>query len=161
MVTIQNTGSNTLYGTVTCSGMSVAGTEIAQNKGLNLQIDGMNRLKRIEAGEEVTLNVHVISTTSTEIKNMVLTVPVGTCLEFANERIGNESYSNSSYTYQDIRDDVIYTYFDLEKYGRADFEFKITAAYSGDFTIPAIYAEAMYDDAIRAVYPGAKVKMLK
>ena len=161
MVTIQNTGSNTLYGTVTCSGMSVAGTEFAQNKGISLQFDGMNQLKNIKAGEEVTLRVHVSNTSSTELKNLVLTLPIGTCLEFANERVSDERYSSSTYSYQDIRDDVIYTYFDLSKNSSADFYFKATAAYSGDFTIPAIYAEAMYDNNIRAVYPGTKVKMLK
>jgi uncharacterized protein YfaS (alpha-2-macroglobulin family) len=161
MVTIQNTGSNTLYGTVICSGMSVAGTEFVQNKGISLQVDGINKLKNIKPGEEVSLRVQIANTSSTELKNLVLTVPIGTCLEFANERISNESYSSSTYTYQDIRDDVIYTYFDLNKNGTVTLYFKATAAYSGDFTIPAIYAEAMYDNNIRAVYPGFKVKMLK
>ena len=55
----------------------------------------------------------------------------------------------------------IYTYFDLDRNDSTDFYFKATAAYSGNFTIPAIYAEAMYDYSIRAVYPGIKVKMLK
>ena len=161
ILTVQNTGSNTLYGTVICSGMSIAGNETAQSKGISLQVEGLNSLKNIKAGEEVTLKVHITNTSNTDLKNMVLTLPVGTCLEFANERIANEKYSSSTYTYQDIRDDVIYTYFDLDKNRSTDFYFKATAAYSGDFTVPALYAEAMYDYSIRAVQPGFKVKMLK
>ena len=150
-----------MYGTVNCSGMSTAGFEKAQNMGISMSVDGLNKLKSIKAGDEVSLKVHITNTSKNSIKNLVLAVPVSTCLEFSNERLANQNYSQSTYTYQDIRDDIIYTYFDLEKNKSVDFYFNASVAYTGNVTIPAIYAEAMYDDSIRAVVPGFKVQMIK
>ncbi len=165
MVTVENTGAQTLYGTVTCSGTSSAGEEHSQSMGIQLQTwgfnSGSNSIRNCKAGEEVALRVSVSNTSKRDLKNLVLAIPIGTCLEFTNERVGNESYSDSSFTYQDIRDDIIYTYFDLDKDQERDFTFHVTAACSGNFTVPAIYAESMYDDSIRAVVPGFKVQMLK
>ena len=161
LLSVENKGSSTLYGTVTCSGMSAAGYEKAQNMGLAISVDGINKLKALKSGDEVTLKVHITNTSKNNLKNLVLAVPVATCLEFSNERLANQYYSESTYTYQDIRDDIIYTYFDLDKNSGVDFYFNATAAYTGDITIPAIYAEAMYDNSIRAVIPGFKVQMLK
>ena len=161
LLSVENTGNATLYGTVTCSGMSTAGFEKAQNMGISMSVDGLNKLKSIKAGDEVSLKVHITNTSKNSIKNLVLAVPVSTCLEFSNERLANQNYSQSTYTYQDIRDDIIYTYFDLEKNKSVDFYFNASVAYTGNVTIPAIYAEAMYDDSIRAVVPGFKVQMIK
>ena len=161
LVNIKNTGSTTLYATVSCSGLETPGKEETLNNGITLNVDGWNSLKNIKAGEEVRLRIRIMNNTRKEIKNMVLAVPVGTCLEFANERIANARYT-STYTYQDIRDDVIYTYFDLPNSSyTTDFTFTATAAYSGNFYAPAIHAEAMYDETIKAVTPGFLVEMLK
>ncbi len=164
-VKIENTGTQTLYGTLTCSGISAAGEEHPQNMGITLTTQGFNSgynsIKNCKAGEEISLKIRVANTSKKDLQNLVLAIPIGTCLEFTNERVGNESYSNSSYTYQDIRDDVIYTYFDLKQNQEREFTFGVTAACSGNFTVPAIYAESMYDDSIRAVVPGFRVQMLK
>lgn len=160
MVTIKNTGDTTLYGTVVCSGIALAGTEKAISNGISLTVDGMDKLMRLNSGEEVNMRVHIVNRSRKNLKNLVLTVPAGTCLEYANERVGNSSYTSSSYTYQDIRDDVIYTYFDLAEGSSVDFNFRATVAYSGNYVVPAIYVEAMYDDSIKAVVPGFSVQML-
>lgn len=161
LLTIQNTGTSTLYGTATCSGMSSGGNEKQQNLGITMSVDGLNKLKSIKSGDDISLKVHITNTSKNNIKNLVLAVPVATCLEFSNERLANQYYSDSNYTYQDIRDTIIYTYFDLDRNSSVDFTFNATAAYTGNVTIPAIYAEAMYDDSIRAVVPGFKVQMIK
>ncbi len=161
MINVENTGSSTLYGTVTCKGMSIAGNERQQNIGIVMNISNLDELKTIKSGDEVNLSVNITNTSRKDLTNLVLALPIATGLEFSNERLANENYSDSSYTYQDIRDDIIYTYFDLNKNDSLEFTFKATAAYSGNFTVPAIYAEAMYDDSIRAVIPGFKVQMLK
>ena len=162
LLTIKNTGDSTLYVTVSCSGLETAGKEETINKGISLTVDGLNNVRYIKAGEEVRLRISVKNTSRKEIKNLVLALPTGTCLEFANERLANAGYSAANYTYQDIRDNVIYTYFDLPNSSLAnDFTFTATAAYSGNFYMPAIYVQAMYDDSIKAVVPGFKVQMLK
>lgn len=161
LVTVKNTGTTTLYVTISCSGIETPGKEETVNKGISLKVEGLNDLKYIKAGEEVRLRVRLSNNSRKELKNIVLAIPIGTCLEFANERIANAKYS-SNYTYQDIRDDVIYTYFDLPNNSYStDFTFTATAAYSGNFYVPAIHAEAMYDESIKAISPGFMVEMLK
>ena len=160
-VTIKNNGDITLYGTLICSGIAEAGTERVEASGIELIIDRLDSLKTINPTDEITIKVRVKNNSRKDLKNLVLTTPTGTCLEYANERLSNSSYKASNYTYQDIRDDLIYTYFDLSNGSTADFYFRATAAYSGNFVVPAIYVQAMYDDSIKAVSPGFKVNMLK
>ncbi len=159
-VTIKNNGDITLYGTLICSGISEAGTERVEASGIELIIDRLDSLKNIKPTDEITIKVRVKNNSRKDLKNLVLTTPTGTCFEYANERLSNSSYKASNYTYQDIRDDLIYTYFDLSNGSTTDFYFRASAAYSGNFIVPAIYVQAMYDDSIKAVSPGFKVNML-
>ena len=158
--TVTNTGASVLYVTLSASGMSVAGSEKQESRGLELTVRGMNDLKRAAVGETVELSVTVKNKTRRDVKNIALTVPIGTCLAFANERLADGGARSDSYTYQDIRDEAVYTYFDL--YGvaahgkpvEATFTFTVTVAYAGSYYFPAIHAETMYDNDIRATVPG-------
>jgi len=91
---------------------------------------------------------------------MALTLPVPTGFEFTNERLASGSEVKGC-SYQDIRDDAIYTYFDLARGESVTFSFDATLAYEGDYVIPAIHAEAMYDNDISAIFPGIRKTMAK
>ncbi len=54
------------------------------------------------------------------------------------------------YTYQDIRDDRVLTYFDLRRGESKSFTVRLQAAYAGRFILPAVLCEAMYDPTVRA-----------
>ena len=94
-----------------------------------------------------------------KIENIALTFPIPTCWEISNDRIALDSSDGSdSFAYQDIRDDVVYTYFDLARRDSVTYKFYATVAYKGEYFIPAIHAQAMYDNSIRAVVPGRLYK---
>ena len=57
---------------------------------------------------------------------------------------------NRLYTYQDIRDDRILTYFNLRRGEQKTFTVRLQATYAGNFILPAIQCEAMYDAAVQA-----------
>lgn len=63
--------------------------------------------------------------------------------------------------YQDIRDDRIYTYFDLKRGQTLTFKVLLNASYVGKFYLPAIYCEAMYDNEINAQKGGKWVEVIK
>jgi len=63
--------------------------------------------------------------------------------------------------YQDIRDDRVYTYFDLEKGKKKVFRVLLHAAYAGSFYMPSVQCEAMYDNSIRALTSGKWIKVVK
>ena len=156
-VTISNNTKQVLYGTLSTSGKSIPGTEVLKNDGLNLSVNynGL-RIRDVEKdglkkGTTFVLEISVSNRTDKELKNVAVTIP-------ANDRLTSENDSSSNFTYQDIRDDNIYTYLDLQRGETKRFTFNITVAYDGSYFIPAISAEAMYDNSISAINPGIYVK---
>lgn len=81
--------------------------------------------------------------------------------EIKNKRINDapEITASSLFTYQDIRDDRVYTFFDLSQNQRKTFTFNLNASYVGKFYLPAIYCEAMYDNTINASTAGKWVEV--
>jgi len=64
-------------------------------------------------------------------------------------------------TYQDIRDDRVYTHFDLAPNQRKTFKVLLTASYVGSYYLPAVSCEAMYDRAVYARKKGKVVEVIK
>jgi len=62
--------------------------------------------------------------------------------------------------YQDIRDDRMYTYFDLQKGKQKTYRIQMNAAYQGKYYAPTTYCEAMYDNSINARQPGQWVEVI-
>lgn len=83
--------------------------------------------------------------------NLALTHIIPSGWEIYNERMVVPGGTDSpSYTYRDIRDDRILTYFDLRSGESKRFTVRLQATYLGDFILPAIQCEAMYDTAVQA-----------
>lgn len=71
--------------------------------------------------------------------------------------VANPDLRTASFTYQDIRDDRVYTYFYLgtgSTYNTKTYRIQLNAAYAGRFYLPSTYCEAMYDNSISALKPG-------
>ena len=103
-----------------------------------------------------------ISGTS-DYSNLALTHIIPSGWEIYNERMIVPEVSSSStneanvpessagkYTYKDIRDDRVLTYFDLRRGESKTFTVRLQATYAGNFILPAIQCEAMYDAAVQA-----------
>ena len=159
-ITVANKGDKMLFGTLTAKGMSKAGTETEQNSGIRMVVSGLQLAAEKSTGESVEIQIQITNTSGKDLKNIALTVPVPTGFEFANERLSSGTSATDS-SYQDFRDDAIYTYFDLKKGGAVAFSFNATLAYKGEYVVPAIHAEAMYDNEISAVHPGFRIKTEK
>ena len=63
--------------------------------------------------------------------------------------------------YQDFRDDRVLTYFNINRYTRKKFRVILNATYLGEFNLPTVYCEAMYDNEINARKAGTRVKVVK
>ncbi|HEY5749958.1 MAG TPA: MG2 domain-containing protein [Chryseolinea sp.] len=64
-------------------------------------------------------------------------------------------------TYQDIRDDRVYTYFDLAQGQSKTFQVLLTASYGGTYYLPAVTCEAMYDRSVYSRKKGMEVEVTK
>jgi uncharacterized protein YfaS (alpha-2-macroglobulin family) len=63
--------------------------------------------------------------------------------------------------YQYIRDDRVYTYFNISPFKTNTYRIVLNAAYIGKFYLPTIYCEAMYDNTINARKAGKWVEVVK
>lgn len=93
---------------------------------------------------------------TTDYSDIALTHIIPSGWEIYNERMttdpekANSADSNNSYSYRDIRDDRVLTYFNLKRGQYKTFTVRLQATYAGTFVLPAIQCEAMYDAGAQA-----------
>ena len=82
--------------------------------------------------------------------------------EIINTRLseGGEN-SSSAYTYRNIRDDRVLTYFNIKPRQTLTYQVLLNASYLGRYYMPSVSCAAMYDDDIQAVNEGKWVEVVK
>jgi uncharacterized protein YfaS (alpha-2-macroglobulin family) len=110
---------------------------------------------------EVT--VHNPGTKGMTYEEMALTQIFPSGWEILNTRMSNFTNLNNATRpeYQDIRDDRVYTYFDIKNGSRHVYRIHLNAAYEGRYYLPTVSCEAMYDNTINARVPGEWVEVVK
>ncbi|MDR0575471.1 MAG: alpha-2-macroglobulin [Tannerella sp.] len=73
----------------------------------------------------------------------------------------NRETTSNVFTYQDIRDDCVLTYFDLPIGVAKEIKVRLQATYPGEFVFPAVQCEAMYDASARARTTASRVAVHK
>lgn len=88
-------------------------------------------------------------------RNLALSQIFASGWEIRNQRLDNITYLKGDIpTYQDIRDDRVYSYFDLGVGSVKTFKVLLNASYKGTFYLPGVSCEAMYDNSISAHVAG-------
>jgi uncharacterized protein YfaS (alpha-2-macroglobulin family) len=80
--------------------------------------------------------------------------------QIVNTRVGEQSDNATGLKYQDIRDDRVYSYFDLHKNKYRKVEVLLNATFCGKFYLPGIFCAPMYDESIQALEPGKWVEVV-
>ena len=129
---------------------------ISNNLRLDVKYTDMNgatiSINDIKQGTDfmAVITVGNISGT-TAYSNLALTHILPSGWEIYNDRLMTpEATPTREYTYQDIRDDRVLTYFDLRRSELKKFTIRLQATYAGNFILPAIQCEAMYDGSAQA-----------
>lgn len=116
-------------------------------------------IENIRQGSDLLAVVTVSNVSGTsDYSNLALTHILPSGWEVYNERMitnpeegtATGSSTGKLYTYQDIRDDRVLTYFDLRRNESKTFTIKLQATYAGNFILPAVQCEAMYDTSVLA-----------
>jgi uncharacterized protein YfaS (alpha-2-macroglobulin family) len=158
---LTNRSSFQVYARVTAKGLPEEGAEPPLSEGLSLSVEyrGMDgRIidpEALKLGDDMEVRVKVKNSYSRELNEIALVHPIPASWELVNFRLGGDS-SSSSFKYQDIRDDRVMTYFDLNRGEEKTVSFRVNRTYGGRYFRPAIHAYAMYDESIRALVPGVK-----
>jgi len=160
-ISVTNRSSVPVYVRYTAKGLPVEGQEPALSEGLSLNVeyrDSNNNViapQSLKLGDDMEIVVNVRNTFSQTVEEAALIIPIPASWEIVNTRIGG-SASSSNFRYQDIRDDRVMTYFNLNRGEERTIKFRVNKAYEGSFFRPAIHVYAMYDESIRALIPGTR-----
>jgi uncharacterized protein YfaS (alpha-2-macroglobulin family) len=157
--TFTNRSSAPVYVRLTARGLPEEGKEPALSEGLGLTVqyrDGNGRvldIQNLSPGEDMEVRITVRNSYSQAVEEIALIVPVPASWEIINTRLSGGGLP-SSIRYQDIRDDRVMTYFNLNRNEEKTVSFMVNRTYAGSYFRPAIHAYAMYDESIRALIPG-------
>jgi alpha-2-macroglobulin len=165
-----NSGGGMLYLRLITEGTPARGNEEDGQNNLSLSIRYTDvkgaevDVTKLEQGTEFLAEVTVTHTgLRANYENLALSQVFPSGWEINNLRLTDDQglSKTSGYNYQDIRDDRVYTYFDLSPNQRKTFKVLLTATYSGTYYLPAVNCEAMYDKSIYARKKGYVVEVVK
>ena len=110
----------------------------------------------IVQGTDFKYVVHVYNPgTAGDAKDLALTQMVPSGWEIRNLRLEGSTITGADEPdYRDIRDDRVYSYFDLPAGASRQFVVVCHAAFAGEFYLPPVSCEAMYNNEIRARIKG-------
>ena len=82
--------------------------------------------------------------------------------EIMNSRLDQTATSSktSEPTFLDIRDDRVYTFFNINAKETKTFRVYLNASYLGKYYLPSVSCEAMYDASINSRRPGKWVEVI-
>lgn len=169
-IQLTNESSGMIYVRVINEGTPARGEEKDEQSNLLLSVrytttDGLSLdPSTLKQGTEFIAEVSVQHTGSrSSFENLALAQIFPPGWEINNLRLqdAEQALQTSAFTYQDLRDDRVYTYFDLKRNERKVFRILLTASYAGTFYLPAVTCTAMYDNAIYARIRGNEVKVQK
>ncbi len=169
-VKVKSESKGALYTRLIMEGTPARGAEEDAESNLSISIaytdedGGPIDPSRLEQGTEflavVTVNHPSVRS---GYQNLALSQVFPSGWEINNLRLDDDesTLATSNFTYQDIRDDRVYTFFDLYKGNTKTFRVSLTATYAGTYYLPAVSCEAMYDKTIYARKKGKVVEVVK
>ncbi len=162
-ISVTNNSSGTLFARVILEGTPLIGDNITTSSNLvqrvrYLRLDGESvNPESLEQGSDIVMEIAVQNPgLRGNYQELALSTIFPSGWELRNTRMDGEAFKEpvSNFDYQDIRDDRVYTYFDLSANSTKVFRFQLNASYQGRFYLPAVTTSAMYDEAINARTPG-------
>ena len=164
---LRNTGKSTLFARLVTEGIPTEGKEEAYSNGLTLAVSYMDQAGRpvdasaLQQGANFTAVVTIANPSPRGYSRLVLTEIFPAGWEILNTRFLNNGVADSTaagVSYQDIRDDRVYSYIDYLPAGKqVTVRINLCAVYPGCFYLPPVYVEAMYDYTVRANTEGKRV----
>lgn len=166
---LKNNSTGILFAKLALTGIPDIGNETSSANNINLYvqyvgIDGnpINPVN-LQQGTDFAVIVSVQNPTNKYYRNVALSQVFASGWEILNSRIFDEQASNLNYDtpdYSDIRDDRIYSFFDLGPGKVKNFKFYLNASYKGTYYLPSVNCELMYNGDINARIKGNWVNII-
>ena len=101
----------------------------------------------------------VVTVTNTDASSDYVNLALTHILPSGWEIYPGAADTTQGFTYQDIRDDRVLTYFDLKCHERKSFTLRLQAIYPGEYILPALQCEAMYDSSVMARTKASRTRI--
>jgi uncharacterized protein YfaS (alpha-2-macroglobulin family) len=164
---VTNTETSPLYVNVYRRGVPPAGVETESSEGLSIDVRyrdmKMNAfgIDKITQGLDLVAEVRVKNMTSRRLKNLVLTHLTAAGFQIKNPRFGGEAGAVADVDYQDIRDDRLLIFANLSPGNPVKFYYSARAICTGEFKVPPVAAECMYNPLIAGAASSGMVTITK
>ena len=167
-VTVNNTSDRVLYATVSVAGIPRAGEERSSRNGIGMKVEYFDLegdrvdITRLRQGTDFYARVRIRNHSDFKLENLALSHIMPSGWQIHNPRMTEgESDILPAIDYQDIRDDRVYTYFNLKRGEEKTFKVQMNASFLGRYYLPGIHVEAMYDANKNARSKGKWVEVIK
>ncbi len=157
-ITIHNKGKSKIYvyhsDRYIDNNLAKAGA--ASNLGIYVEYFNATRKQAgtagIILGDDVLISVRVNNPSALQISDLALNLKMPAGWELINPRLYETEVTKNkgNYTYQDYKDDRVYTFFNIRAGGSETYTFKAKAAFTGDFFMPSVSCEHMYNGDVYA-----------
>lgn len=166
-VKVKNTSKGPLFVSLSLTGTPARGAEEASESNLSMTVRYTdlkgNSLDVSDLSQGTSFMAEVMighTGISAEYKNLALSQVFPSGWEISNARMDGASGNlGDAFSYQDIRDDRVLTYFDLKQGQRKVYKVLLTATYAGEYYLPGAHCEAMYDNNVSAKAKGMVVSV--
>ncbi|HOS83944.1 MAG TPA: MG2 domain-containing protein [Bacteroidales bacterium] len=168
-ISITNTSKQVLYARIQLQGVPLMASQPANAENLSIDVDYFtmeDKPLEIQSLKQGTDFYAIVTIKHPGIKDRYKDMAVQHMFpsgwEILNTRmdeIDNNAANNSTMRYQDIRDDRVYSYFDLQPYETKTYKIMLTTAYLGKFFLPSVFCEAMYDNTIHGRTQGQWIEV--
>jgi uncharacterized protein YfaS (alpha-2-macroglobulin family) len=167
---IKNLTDGVLYARVSASGIPETGDQTSAESNLKMTVvykdmkgNGID-VSKLKQGTDFVAEVTIQNPgVMNDYEQMALSQIFPSGWEIVNTRFGEVDaiQEEDLITYQDIRDDRVYTYFDIARNKSKTFKINLNAAYVGKYYLPTVSCDAMYDDRINARKAGKWIEVVK
>jgi len=170
-VSVKNTSNSIMYVRYVLSGQLPPGVEEpASSKHIKMNVSYTD-IKgqtidhtKLTQGTDFMAKVTIqnLGSRANSIQEVALSQIFPSGWEIQNDRLSSMQNVtvNSRYDYRDIRDDRVYTFFDINGRNTLTFSVLLNATYAGRFYLSPVFAEAMYDNEIQAKNEGVWVEVV-
>ena len=105
-------------------------------------------LNSLTAGTDLRVQIMVQNPSQYQVTELALSYYLPSGWELVNDRLSGDMSGNEGAKHIDLRDDRAYFYFDLMPGQKKTFTLKANATYEGNYMIPAVRCEDMYNNEI-------------
>ena len=102
-------------------------------------------LNNLTAGTDLKVQMTVTNPSEYQVTELALSYYLPSGWELVNDRLSGDMTGNEGAKHIDLRDDRAYIYFDLMPRSKKTFTLKANATYEGNYMIPAVRCEDMYN----------------